>query len=109
VRAGRGQAIFISLHVMLPVFPLVDVREAEFPILVGLINAFEESFSLFVFRQVQEKFDDARAIAMQVLLQIRDGKIPLFPDGLFVAQFFRQPLAAKNLWMHPDDQHFLVI
>jgi len=40
MRAGRGQAIFISTHVMLSVFPLVNVREAEFPVLVRLINAF---------------------------------------------------------------------
>src|ERR1022692_4353816 len=33
--ACRVQASLISLHVMLPVFPLVDVREAEFPILVS--------------------------------------------------------------------------
>ena len=27
----------------------------------------------------------------------------------FVAQLFRKPLAAQNLRMHPNDQHFLVI
>jgi hypothetical protein len=40
---------------MLPVFPLVNVREAEFPVLVRLINALEESLSLFVLRQVEEE------------------------------------------------------
>src|ERR1035437_2624383 len=44
--AGRAQASLIGLQVMLPMFPLVSVREAEFPILVRLINALEESFSL---------------------------------------------------------------
>jgi hypothetical protein len=31
---------------MLPVFPLANVREAEFPVFVRLINALEESLSL---------------------------------------------------------------
>ena len=40
--AGRVQASLISLHVLLPVFPLVNVREAEFPVFVRLINALQE-------------------------------------------------------------------
>src|ERR1039458_10227796 len=44
--ASRGQASLISLRVMLPVFPLVNVRDAEFPILLWLIHALEESLSL---------------------------------------------------------------
>ena len=38
--AGRVQASLISLHVLLPVLPFVNVCRAEFPILVRLINAF---------------------------------------------------------------------
>ena len=46
--AGRIEASLISLHVILPVFPLVNVREAEFPVLLRLINALEKALSLFV-------------------------------------------------------------
>jgi hypothetical protein len=94
---------------MLPAFPLVNVREAEFPVLVRLINAFEESLPLLVLRQVQEELDDPGAVAMQVLLQIRDGPIWLFPNAFLVEQLPWQPLTAENFWMHPDDQHFLII
>ena len=59
--AGRGQAVLISLHVMLPVFPLVNVRETDFPVLVRLINAREEAIPLFVLGQVQKTFNDAWA------------------------------------------------
>jgi len=45
-----------ALHVMLPVFPLVNVREAEFPVLVRMVNAIEEALSLFFLRQVEEYF-----------------------------------------------------
>ena len=44
--ARRAQTSFIGVRVLLPVFPLVNVREAEFPVFVRLINALEESLSL---------------------------------------------------------------
>ena len=88
--AGRVQAIFKSMHILFPIFPLVNVGEAEFPILVRLINAFEKSLSLFILRQVQEEFDDAGAVAMQVLLQIRNG--PITPATLFAAMDAPTPL-----------------
>jgi hypothetical protein len=94
---------------MLPVFPLVNIREAEFPVLVELINAFEESLPLFGLRQVKEDLDDPGAVPMEVILQVHYGTIPLLLNRLFVAQFFRKPLAAQNLRMHPNNQHFLVI
>src|ERR1019366_7203716 len=92
-----------------PVFPFVNVSEAEFPVLVRLINALEESLSLFFLRKVEEYFDGPRSVAIKVALQVHDGAIPLIPDGCLVAQLFRKPLAAENLRMHPNDQHFLVI
>src|ERR1017187_3208948 len=79
--ACRVQASLISLHVMLPVFPLVDVREAEFPILVRLINATEESLSLLFLRKVEEYFDGPRSVTIKVAFQVHDGAIPLLPDG----------------------------
>lgn len=37
--ACRLQAILVSLRVMLPVFPLVNVHQAEFPVFVRLVDA----------------------------------------------------------------------
>lgn len=50
---------------MLPVFSLVNARKAEFPVLLRLIDALEEAFSLFVLRQVQKN------LMTRVLLQER--------------------------------------
>ena len=58
---------------------------------------------------MQKDLDNFRAVAMKVLLQVCNGAIPLLPDVFLVAQFFRQILAAENLRMHANDQHFLVI
>ena len=104
-----GQASLISLHVTLPVVPLVNVREAEFPVLARLINALEESLSLLVLRQVEEDLDDPGAVTVKMLLQIHDGTIPLLPNGLLVEQLIRKPLTAENLRMHANDEHLLIV
>jgi hypothetical protein len=109
MRACRLKTILIGLHVMLPVFPLVNIGGAELPVLFRLVDAREKSLPLLLVRQMQKDLDDLRAITMKVLLQVRDGFIPLLPNVLPVAQLRGKSLAAENLRMHSDDQHFLVI
>jgi hypothetical protein len=79
---------------MLPVVPLVNVREAEFPVLVRLISAVKESLSLFVLRKVKEELEDPGAVRVETLLQLHGRTIPLAPDGLLVEQLSPKPLAA---------------
>ena len=107
--ACRLQTSLIRIDVILPVLPLVNVCEAEFPVLVGLIDTRQESLSLLLLRKVEKYFDDLRAIAMNVAFHIHDGAIPVIPDGFIVAQFFRKPLTAENFRMYANYQHFLVI
>jgi len=78
------QARLICLHVMLPVVPFVNVREAEFPVLVRLINALAEALLLFVLRQVEGDLDDPGTVTVEMFLQVDDGTIPLLPNGLLV-------------------------
>jgi hypothetical protein len=94
---------------LLPVFPLVNVRGAELPVLVRLIDTLKESLPLFFVRKVEEYLDNPRAVTMKVLLQVHDGAIPLLPNDLLVAQFLGKPLAAKKLRMYPNDEHFFVV
>src|ERR1039458_3118834 len=65
-RACRAQESRVRPRVVLPLLPLEDVGKAEFPVLLRLINALEESPALFLLRQVEEHFDGPRSIAMQV-------------------------------------------
>src|ERR1035441_5569443 len=95
--ACRVQASLISLHVLHPVFPLMNICEAEFPVLVRFIDALEESLSLFFLRKVEEYLDGPRSVTVKVFLHVHDGTIPLLPDGLLVEQLFWKPLAAANL------------
>ena len=41
--AGGVKAILVCFHVVLREFPLVNIRDAEFPVFVRLIDAGEES------------------------------------------------------------------
>jgi hypothetical protein len=49
---------------MLPVFPLLNVREAEFPVLFRFVDAREESLALLFVRKVEENFDGPGSAAI---------------------------------------------
>ena len=70
-----AEAFFIRLHVLHPEVPLRDIRNAEFPILFRLIDAFEETLALLFLREVKIEFDDAGSVAEEVSLEIQDGTI----------------------------------
>ena len=80
----RAQARLVRLDVMSPVLPLVNVGEAEFPVLIRIVNAIEKSLSLLSLRKMKEEFDHAGIVAMEMFLQVDDGTIPFLPDH-FVA------------------------
>jgi hypothetical protein len=46
--ACRAKAFRKRRHVVVPELPLLDIRKAEFPVLLRFVNAFEEPFSLLV-------------------------------------------------------------
>jgi hypothetical protein len=107
--ACRMEATLVSLHVVFPVVPLVNVCGAELPVLFRLIDALKESLSLLIVRKVQEYLDDLRTVAMKVFLQINDRAIPLYPNVLVVAQLLGEPLAAEKFRVHSNDEHLLVV
>jgi hypothetical protein len=107
--ACRVQTILKSLDIVLPIFSFVNVRAAELPILVRLINALEETLSLFALREVEEELDDTGAVTIEMLLHVHDGTIPFLPDCLLIEESLRKPLTAENLWMYANDEHLLVV
>src|ERR1039458_8725067 len=106
---GRRKGSPIRFHVMLPVFPFVYVREAEFPVLVRLINAREESLPLFPLRQMKEELDDPGAVTVKMLLQVHDGTIPLLPNGRLVVQLVWKPFVPEKLRMYSNDENLLIV
>ena len=83
--ACGAQAVFKSPRVSSPVFPLMNVGKAEFPVLVRLVYAFEKSFALFFLRQVKEDFDSPRPVAIKMAFEIGYGLIALPPYAFLAA------------------------
>ncbi len=69
---GGSQTFLIGLPILFPEFPLLDVRQAEFPVLLRLVNAGQKALSLLVLREVQVELDDPGSIAVEMSLQILD-------------------------------------
>src|SRR3984885_11524948 len=107
--AGGVQALLISAYVVLPVFPLMNVRETELPILIRLIDARKKSLSLFLLRKMKKEFDDPGTVAVEMFLLVHDGAIPFLPNGFLITELFGESLVAEYPRVHPNHQHFLII
>ena len=88
--AGCAQALLIRLHVLLPVFPFLNIGEAEFPVLFRFINARQEALSLFLLGKMEEDFHRARSIAIEMTLQVDDGAISFLPKGFLIPAILPQ-------------------
>src|SRR5450759_4878779 len=108
-RTRRVQAFLKSLHVLLPVGPLVNVRKAELPVLLGRVDAITKAVRLLALRQMQEDLDHPSAVAMEMLLEVTDRAEPVIPEGLPVDQLTWEALVVKDLRVDADDEHVLVV
>jgi hypothetical protein len=59
------------MHVFFPVFPLLDIRHAEFPVLFRVVDALDEALLLLFLRKMQDELDDPGSFAVEMLFQIR--------------------------------------
>jgi hypothetical protein len=84
MRAGRAQALFVSLHVFLPELSLLNVCEAQLPVLFRIVDACQKPLSLLILRNMQENLDDARAVSVKVLLEVHNRAIPIVPFRLII-------------------------
>src|SRR5665647_1439122 len=109
IGAGRVQAGLVGLHVLVPVGPLMDVREAELPVFVGRVNSSAETVCLLGLRQVQEDLDDLGAVAVQMCFEVADGAVALFPDGLLIDQLLWETVIMQDLGVYPGDEYVFVV
>ena len=82
---------------MPPEFALLDVGEAELPVLVRLVDAGEEPLALLLLGQMQEELDDPRAVAVEMPFQIHDGAVSVVPDLLSSRSVPGRSFAAQDL------------
>ena len=85
-----------------------DIRRRELPVLLGLVEPFEEALALFVLRDVQEELADEHALARKVALVGVDVLEPFAPDVLG-DKVRRQLLLREDVLVDADDERFLVV
>jgi len=94
---------------MFPEFSLLDVGLAKLPVLLRLVDPRDKALALLVFGQVEEEFDDARAVGVQVLLQVDNRTIAITPNPFVGMSRVRDVLGFKDFGVYAGDQHLLVV
>src|SRR5437879_11070323 len=107
---GGGVSDDVLIHglVSIPQRALGDISHRKFPVLRRLVQPVEKPLALLLLRDVEEEFEDDRAIAREVALEPANILEPLAPD-VFGYQPGRNLLLRKQLPMHPRHQAFFVI
>jgi len=99
----------LGVAIGVPEFSLLDVGKAQLPVLLRIVDALQKTFPLRLLLQMEEEFDDAGAVLVEVPFQVHDGTVATVPQGLVAGWGTGDALAAEQLGMGPDDQHLLVI
>src|SRR5581483_1475508 len=79
-RAGVADHVLVGLLISRPQLALFDVIHEELPALARLVDSFQEAPALFLFRDVEKKFEDQRAVTREMPLEGADIVEPVFPD-----------------------------
>src|SRR5262249_41648587 len=108
MRARCRETLLVRAHVLPPPISLFEIGCAEFPILVGVVEAIEEALSLLLFREMKIELDDTRTVPVQMLFELDDGPEASFPDA-FVDQFRRHVLGLQDFGMYANDEDLLVV
>ena len=76
-RAGArlAQALRIGFGVFVPEFALLEIRVAEFPVLLGVVDALEKTPALLLPREVEKDFDDTGSVDVEAPLKVVDGAL----------------------------------
>src|SRR4029434_9912927 len=105
-RARRGWRVpdhFLECrHVLLPVLTLAHVVSRELPVLVWLIQSFEEALLLLRARDIENELADLHAIVRQVAFEGANVLVPLAPD-ILGDELRRKPLAREDFGVHAAD------
>jgi hypothetical protein len=109
VDAGRAQTFFVGPRVVMPEFPLLQIRVAEFAILLGVVGALQKPLLSLFPREVEEELDHAGSVDVEAPFKILDRAMALAPDLLVATRRVRNGFAFEKVVVNPRDPHFLVI
>jgi hypothetical protein len=107
-RTGMPDHVFIRFHVVFPVLSFADILYGEFPNFFWIIQSFQQPLSLFLGRDVKEKFLDRRTVAGQIAVKSADVLVSLLPDCLG-DEGFGDFLFCQEFRVNPHDEYLLII
>ena len=111
-RRSMSQHIRISLHIIIPIATLFQIGSRKFPVLCLIFQPCQKASLLFIFRNIQEEFDNNRTILRQIAFIIIYLTIALFPEfrsDIFQTGDTRLLIRQNNLRMYLGNQHILIL
>src|SRR5436309_1367774 len=100
--------LLVRLLIVLPEAALLHIGHREFPVLLGIFEALEESLLLFLLGDVQEEFPDQDAVSRQIALIAINVFEALLPDFLG-HKLFRNFLPFEQLGMNAHHKDFFIV
>ena len=88
--AGGAKAGAVDVHVVLPVFSLLDVGAAEFSVFIRILDAGDETLALLLLGKVERNLHYSGAVAVQVFFQLVDRVAAVGPEGGILGGLGRQ-------------------
>src|SRR3974377_2137333 len=108
LRGRVADHVLVRFVIVTPTLAFADVARRKLPILFRFLQPLEESFLLFLLRNIQEEFADHGAAASHVSLERAYIFKALLPDFL-AHQRRRNLLTVEDLRMHSDHEHLFVV
>ena len=102
--ARFAQAFRVGFGVGVPEFALLQIRVAEFPVLLAVVDTIEKALALLLLREVEKDFYDAGSIGVEVPFEVVDRTIAFAPGLLVVTRRVRNGLPVENFRVHANDQ-----
>ena len=106
---GRGDHRFVRLRVVAEMRALREVGRRELPVFGRVVEPVEQSLFLLVLGDVQEDFDDARAVAMKMSLERVDVLVTLVPELVALGGVRRKVLSREDVGVDTSNEDLFVV
>ena len=76
---GRGNGFLGKRFVLPAFFPAIDIGPIKLPALARLVQTLEKPLAMLILRQVEPDLDHRGALFHEMILEVPDGAVTVFP------------------------------
>lgn len=73
--------VFIRGLILSPKLPLSNGALCDFPVFILVLKAVQQTFFLFIYRNVNENFDNFIPLSVQIVFMVDDILVAMFPES----------------------------